>query len=87
MAWTEQEAINVIYAAVERLIKLGWHHTRESPVSPFRKRFRVIEIGSTGIFNCQYYGEWPEGYFMTEDDHDVYPTSHGVILWRETGND
>lgn len=44
--------------------------------------FKVIELGSTGIFDCHYQGKWPDGLYMVSDEHDVHPTSTGVAMFK-----
>jgi hypothetical protein len=76
----EKSAIDALFEAWLRLKELGWREPQYCPKDG--SRFKVIELGSTGIFNCSYSGEWPNGHFMVEDEHDIYPTSTGVAMYR-----
>jgi hypothetical protein len=75
----EKAAIQALWSAHQRLRELGWSEPQYCPKDG--SRFKVIELGSTGIFNCSYSGEWPNGHFMVEDEHDIYPTSTGVAMY------
>lgn len=76
----EKAAISALFDAWQRLKELGWDDPRYCPKDG--SSFKVIELGSTGIFDCYYQGEWPDGLYMVSDDRDVYPTSTGVAMYR-----
>lgn len=76
----DKAAISALFDAWQRLKELGWNDPSYCPKDG--TRFKVIELGSTGIFDCSYSGEWPKGHYMVEDEHDVYPTSTGVAMYR-----
>lgn len=76
----DKAAILALNDAYQRLYELGWREPRYCPKDG--TRFKVIELGSTGIFDCTYHGKWPDGHYMVMDDHDVYPTSTGVAMFR-----
>lgn len=76
----EQSAINAMFSAWVRLKELGWNDIMYCPKDG--SRFRVIENGSTGIFDCEYDGEWPKGHWTTFDAHDAYPSSIAPSLYR-----
>ena len=76
----EQAAISALWDAHQRLKELGWKEPCYCPKDG--TKFRVIELGSTGIFDCYYSGEWPTGYYNVMDEHDCYPTSTGVAMFR-----
>jgi len=78
----EQSAIRAMFRAWQRLKELGWNDAIYCPKDG--PTFKVIEAGSTGIFDCYYSGEWPDGYFMTSDGTDVYPSSQPPILFKLT---
>ena len=42
--------------------------------------FKVIEFGSTGIFDCHYDGEWPKGRWWTHDGGDLWPSRPVMYL-------
>jgi len=76
----EQAAIRALWDAHQRLKELGWHEPQYCPKDG--TQFKVIELGSTGIFDCYYQGDWPKGHYMVMDEHDCYPTSTGVAMYR-----
>lgn len=76
----EQAAIRALHDAHTRLKELGWKEPQYCPKDG--TRFKVIELGSTGIFDCYYQGEWADGLYMVSDDRDVYPTSTGVAMFK-----
>jgi hypothetical protein len=76
----EQAAIRALHDAHTRLKELGWKEPMYCPKDG--TRFKVIELGSTGIFDCYYQGEWADGLYMVSDDRDVYPTSTGVAMFK-----
>jgi hypothetical protein len=76
----ERAAISALWDAQQRLKELGWKEPCYCPKDG--TRFKVIELGSTGIFDCYYQGEWPTGHYMVMDEHDCYPTSTGVAMYR-----
>lgn len=76
----EQSAIQALFDAWYRLKELGWKEPQYCPKDG--TNFKVIELGSTGIFDCHYQGEWANGLYMVSDEHDVYPTSTGVAMFK-----
>ncbi len=76
----EQSAIDAMQEAWTRLKELGWNDSRYCPKDG--TSFKIIELGSTGIFDCRYQGEWPDGMYMVSDDRDIYPTSCGVAMYK-----
>lgn len=76
----EKSAIESLFEAWQRLKELGWSEPQYCPKDG--SNFKVIELGSTGIFDCNYHGEWPNGMYMVSDDRDVYPTSTGVAMFK-----
>jgi hypothetical protein len=76
----EQAAIHALCDAHQRLRELGWKEPQYCPKNG--TNFKVIELGSTGIFDCYYQGEWPDGLYMVSDDRDIYPTSTGVAMFK-----
>jgi hypothetical protein len=67
----EQDAINQLWDAQERLKELGWKDPVYAPKdgSPLD----VIELGSTGIHRAYYEGEWPTAGGWWIHDGDVWP--------------
>jgi len=76
----EQAAIRGLFEAWLRLKELGWKEPQYCPKDG--SSFKVIELGSTGIFDCYYQGEWPDGLYMVSDERDIYPTSTGVAMYK-----
>lgn len=77
---TEQDAINVMFSAWQRLKELGW---REGVYSPRDGSvFKTVELGSTGIFDCDCHGEWPDCTWTTYDSHDAYPSSKPPAMFK-----
>lgn len=76
----EQAAIRALWDAHQRLKELGWKEPMYCPKDG--SNFKVIELGSTGIFDCCYHGEWPKGLYMVSDERDCYPTSTGVAMFK-----
>ncbi|MFN0183028.1 MAG: hypothetical protein ACKVQR_04330 [Aquabacterium sp.] len=76
----QQAAIRVLFEAFDRLRELGWREGIYCPKDG--TYFDTIEAGSTGIHECAYVGKWPDGYFMTVDDRDAYPSSFAPTLFR-----
>lgn len=76
----EQAAIRTFFDAQQRLKELGWrdgvHIPRDGTV------VRVIELNSTGIFDCTCSGEWPHCTWTTYDDRDAYPSSQHPALFK-----
>lgn len=73
----EKAAILQLNEAHTRLKELGWKEAIYCPKDG--SMFSSIEAGSTGIHQCNYEGEWPQGSWNVYDG-DVWP-SH-PILWR-----
>lgn len=74
----EQSAIKALFEAWLRLKELGWKEAIYCPKD--ETMFKAIEPGSTGIHDCNYQGEWPNGSWWTYWDGDCGP-SH-PILWK-----
>jgi hypothetical protein len=73
----EHAAIKVMFDAWLRLKELGWKEAIYCPKDG--SMFLAIEAGSTGIHDCNYEGEWPNGSWWVHDG-DCWP-SH-PILWK-----
>lgn len=72
-----EAALNLLTQCYHRLKELGWREAMYCPKDG--SLFQVIEAGSSGIHECVYHGEWPNGWWITGDG-DMWP-SH-PILWR-----
>lgn len=75
----ERAALRVMFAAWEWLKDLGWREAIYCPKDG--TTFDAIEVGSTGIHDCHYMGEWPNGGWWTHDAGDLWPSS--PILFRK----
>ena len=76
----EQSAINAMHDAWLRLKELGWREGMYAPRDG--TTFKVIEIGSTGIFDCDCHGEWPDCTWTAYDEHDAYPSSQAPAMFK-----
>lgn len=76
---TEQDAINVMFEAWQRLKELGWREAMYCPKDC--STFDVIEAGSAGIHKCHYEGKWPDGSWWVHGEcGDLWPSA--PILYR-----
>lgn len=82
---TEQDAIYAMYRAYSRLRDLGWCDGIYMPKDG--TPVTVIQIGSTGTFECRYSGEWADGYFNLYDGGDVYPSRSAPPLFKQPSSD
>lgn len=74
----ERAAIRMLTEAHHRLEELGWRAPCYCPKDG--THFDVIELGSTGIHDCYYEGEWPTGgWWVVGDDGDSGP-SHPALF-------
>lgn len=76
----EQAAIRAMHDAYNRLKELGWKQGVHIPRDG--TKVRVIELGSTGIFDCTCTGEWPHCTWTTYDETDAYPSSQHPALFK-----
>ena len=78
---TEQDAINAMHGAYLRLRELGWRDAIYCPkdMSPFQ----VIEPGSSGIHDCSYWGEWPNGAWNIHSNGDLWPSRPCLFKLKE----
>lgn len=76
----EESAIKLMFDAYDRLRQFGWREAMYAPKDG--THFQIIENGSTGIFDCAYSGEWPNGQWMLYDQYDCYPSSISPALFR-----
>lgn len=70
--------LRVMMDAYCRLKELGWNDAIYCPKDG--STFRVIEFGSTGMFDCHYEGEWPTGRWWTHDAGDLWPSRPVMYL-------
>lgn len=76
----EQAAIHALWDAHQRLKELGWREPMYCPKDG--TRFKIIELGSTGIFEGAYRGEWPNGSWDSWDEHDMYCSSIAPAMFK-----
>ena len=76
----EQSAINAMFRARQRLMELGWRDGVHSPRDG--STFKIVEAGSTGIFDCTCEGEWPHCTWTSYDEHDAYSSSQAPLLFK-----
>lgn len=69
---TEKEALEVMFAAYQRLKELGFSEAIYCPKDG--TIFDAIEPGSTGIGKCSYIGEWPKGGWWMHEAGDLWPS-------------
>ena len=77
---TEQDAINAIGQAYQRLKELGWNDAIYCPKDG--SSFDVFEVGSTGIHSAHYEGKWPTGTWWIAEAGDLWPSR--PTLYRVT---
>lgn len=77
----EQSAIDAMFQAWLRLKELGWKEAIYCPKDG--TVFTVIEPGSTGIFDCHYEGQWPDGSWWLHDPDDGLCPSRPVLFKRK----
>lgn len=67
----EKSALQAMMDAYTRLRDMGWDDATYCPKDG--SHFQAIEVGSTGIHDCNYTGEWPKGHWWVYDG-DVWPS-------------
>lgn len=77
---TEQDAVDALHRAYTRLKDLGWRDGMYMPKDG--TKVTVIQVGSTGQFDCAYVGKWSDGFFYLYDSGDVYPTRSVPPLFK-----
>lgn len=75
---TDHAALQVMFAAFDRLRSLGWREAMYCPKDG--TVFDSISAGSTGIHPCHYEGDWPKGTYWVHDGGDLWPAN--PILFR-----
>lgn len=73
------DALSMLGQVSQRLKDLGWRDAIYCPKDG--SVFEVIEFGSTGIHDCHYEGEWPNGSWWTHSDGDLWPSR--PVLFRK----
>lgn len=73
---TEQDAINALWQAYQRLKELGWN---DACYAPQGELVNLVECGSTGIHTG--YKDEKQRHWV-ESDHDLWP-SHPVLFKKK----
>lgn len=81
----EQAALKAMFDAFDRLRELGWREGKYCPKDG--SRFRVIELGSTGIFDGDCTGTWPDCTWTTYDGFEAFPSSQAPALFKLSPED
>lgn len=76
---TEKEALQVLQKAYTRLKELGFKDAIYCPKDG--TTFDAIDANSTGIHDCFYSGEWPDGRWWIFEEGDQWPSR--PILYRK----
>ncbi len=74
----EQTAIGTMFRGYQALMLMGWQEIQYCPKDG--SMFEVIEAGSTGVHDCHYQGEWPDGHWWVHSNGDLWPSR--PILFR-----
>ena len=69
---TEEDALRIMSSAYQRLTELGWRQAMYCPKDG--SMFKAIEPGSSGIHDCVYHGEWPNGGWWIQAAGDLWPS-------------
>ena len=76
---TEEDAMEVMYNAYQRLKDLGWKSSTYCPKHGERSMY--LEAGCSRPAPGSYHGEWPTGGWFLEDAGDLWPSL--PVLFRE----
>lgn len=74
----EEPILRAMFNQYDTLRKMGWREAIYCPKDG--TVFLAIEAGSTGVFECHYDGEWPNGSWWIHDAGDLWPAR--PILWK-----
>ncbi len=80
----EAACLRAAFAAWERLQALGWKDIIYCPKDG--TVFDSISAGSTGIHDCHYQGEWPDGRWWVHDGGDLWP-AHPIMFRLKRGGE
>ena len=69
---TDYDCLRQMIICHERLRDLGWRDAIYCPKDG--TVFEAIEFGSTGIHDCHYEGNWPNGEWLVHDMGDLMPS-------------
>jgi hypothetical protein len=72
----EKSALHTMHDAYTRLKDMGWREAIYCPKDG--SHFQAIEAGSTGVHDCAYWGEWPNGSWNVFDG-DIWP-AHPILF-------
>lgn len=82
---TEQDAIDAMFRAYQRLKDLGWEDAIHCPKDG--TWFHSVEAGSTGIAITAYHGEWPKGGWWHAEAGDLWPGRPVLFKPKEADDD
>jgi hypothetical protein len=77
----DKAALSAMFTGYQRLEELGWRDAIYCPKDG--TVFDAIEPGSTGIHDCHYMGEWPNGSWWVHEAGDLWP-SHPCLFRLKT---
>jgi hypothetical protein len=80
---TEEDAMEVMCKAYQRLKDLGWKSSTYCPKHGERSMY--LEAGGSRPAPGAYHGEWPTGGWFLEDVGDLWPSM--PVLFRELRED
>ena len=81
---TEKDALSAFHQAATRLQELGWKSPIYCPKDG--TAFDVIEVGSSGIHECFYLGDWPTGMWCIPCEGDIWPSRPALFKPRSTAS-
>ena len=82
LAHAENTALHKLFEAYSELKRLGWNDIIYCPKDG--THFDAIEIGSTGVHDTYYEGEWPSGHWWIAEAGDLWP-SHPAMFRVRSG--
>lgn len=78
---TENDCLRVMMEAYSRLKELGWNDIIYCPKDG--AIFDSISVGSTGVHECSYRGEWPNGHWEVYEAGDIWPAHPAMFRKRQ----
>lgn len=81
-SFNQRRELVKMFVAYDRLRLLGWREAIYCPKDG--TVFEAIEAGSTGVHDCHYQGEWPNGSWWIHAAGDLYPSFPILFRLKET---
>jgi hypothetical protein len=81
----EKDALRAMTEAYTRLKELGWKEAIYCPKDG--TVFNAIEPGSSGMHDCSYQGEWPDGKWWIYEQGDIWPSRPCLFKLKEQADD